>query len=377
MIIIELKNLFNPGKIGKVNIKNRIVRSATWESRATEDGYVTDSLIKFYEELAEGGIGLIITGYIAVDPIGAHTTRMTRIYDDSYIPGQKKLVSAIHEYSDVKVAAQIGHTGNNVINRNLETVGPSPLRDPLTKKFCRELKNEEIQEITTKFAEAGFRAYECGYDMIQLHAGHAYLLSDFISPFTNRRNDDYGGSTLNRLKIVIDIYNQIRDNLGKAFPITIKLITQDFLGKGKGLDLEEGVEIAKQLVEIGFDAIEPTSGRTSLRITNNKSFPSINFSSPDDGNYYLPNAIALKPIMKDCPLILMGGIRNPISADNLLKEKIADFISMSRPFIYEPDLANRWNSGDLSPSLCTNCNACFGIGERREVYCVIKKKLEK
>ncbi|MFX1494827.1 MAG: NADH:flavin oxidoreductase, partial [Promethearchaeota archaeon] len=309
-------------------------------------------------------------------PIGAQTTRMTRIYDDSYLPGQKKLVNAIHEYSDVKLAAQIGHTGNNVINRNLETVGPSPLRDPLTKKFCRELKNEEIKEITTKFAEAGFRAYECGYDMIQLHAGHAYLLSDFISPFTNRRNDEYGGSTLNRLKIVIDIYNQIRDNLGKTFPITIKLITQDFLGKRKGLDLEEGVEIAKRLVEMGFDAIEPTSGRTSLRITNNKSFPSVIFSSPNDGNYYLPNAKALKPIMKDCPLILMGGIRNPIIADNLLKKKIADFISMSRPFIYEPDLANRWKSGDLSPSKCTNCNACLGIGERREVYCVIKKKLE-
>ena len=377
MINIDLKCLFSTGTIGNVTIKNRIVRSATWESRATKEGYVADSLIEFYEELAKGGIGLIITGYIAVDPIGAQTTRMTRIYDDSYIPGQKKLVSSIHEYSDVKVAAQIAHTGNNVINRNLETVGPSSIRDPITKKVCRELKNEEIKEITKKFAEAGFRAYECGYDMIQLHAGHAYLLSDFISSFTNRRNDEYGGSTLNRLKIIIDIYNQIRDNLGKTFPITIKLITQDFLGKGKGLALEEGVEIAKHLVDIGFDAIEPTSGRTSLRITNNKSFPSVIFSSPDDGNYYLPNAKALKPVMKDCPLILMGGIRDPISADKFLEEKTADFISMCRPFIYEPDLANRWKSGDLSPSLCTNCNACFGIGMRREVYCVIKNKLEK
>lgn len=372
-----MRYLFRPGKIGNVSIKNRLVRSATWEARATTDGYVTNSLIEFYEELAKGGIGLIITGYLAVDPIGAQTTRMTRIYDDSYILGQKRLVSSIHEYSDVKVAAQLGHTGNNVISRHLETVGPSPIRDPITKKFCRELKREEIKDVTKKFAEAGSRAYECGYDMIQLHAGHGYLLSDFISPFTNRRNDEYGGSALNRLKIIIDIYNQIRDNLGKTFPITIKLITQDFLSKGKGLALEEGVEIAKCLVDIGFDAIEPTSGRTNLRITNNKSFPSVNFSTPDDGNYYLPNAKAIKPVMKDCPLILMGGIRNPISADNFLEEKIADFISMSRPFIYEPNLVNRWKSGDLSPSLCTNCNACFGVGLRRKVYCVIKKKLEK
>ena len=374
---MELKYLFRFGKIGNVTINNRIVRSATWESRATKDGYVTDSLIKFYEDLAKGGIGLIITGYIAVDPIGAQTTRMTRIYDDSYLPGQKKLVSAIHEYSDVKVAAQLAHTGNNVISRKLETVGPSPIRDPITKKICRELKNDEIKEIIKKFTEAGVRAYESGYDMIQLHAGHAYLLSDFVSPFTNRRNDEFGGSILNRLKIIIDIYNQIRDNLGKSFPITIKLITQDFLGVGKGLELEEGVEIAKHLVELGIDAIEPTSGRTSLRITSNRSFPSVNFSSPDDGNYYLPNAKALKPVIKDCPLILMGGIRDPILADKFLDEKVADFISMCRPFIYEPDLANRWKNGDLSPSLCTNCNACFGIGERREVYCVVKKNLEK
>jgi len=374
---MELKYLFRFGKIGNVTINNRIVRSATWESRATKDGYVTDSLIKFYEDLAKGGIGLIITGYIAVDPIGAQTTRMTRIYDDSYLPGQKKLVSAIHEYSDVKVAAQLAHTGNNVISRKLETVGPSPIRDPITKKVCRELKNDEIKEIIKKFTEAGVRAYESGYDMIQLHAGHAYLLSDFVSPFTNRRNDEFGGNILNRLKIIIDIYNQIRDNLGKSFPITIKLITQDFLGVGKGLELEEGVEIAKHLVELGIDAIEPTSGRTSLRITSNRSFPSVNFSSPDDGNYYLPNAKALKPVIKDCPLILMGGIRDPILADKFLDEKVADFISMCRPFIYEPDLANRWKNGDLSPSLCTNCNACFGIGERREVYCVVKKNLEK
>ena len=377
MIIIELKNLFSPGKIGNVTIENRLVRSATWESRATEDGYVTDSLIGFYEELAKGGVGLIITGYIAVDPIGAQTTRMTRIYNDSYIPGQKKLVSSIHEYSDVKVAAQIAHTGNNVISRRKVTVGPSPLRDPLTKKVCRELKNDEIKDIIKKFSEAGLRAYDCGYDMIQLHAGHGYLLSDFISPFTNKRNDEYGGSTLNRLKIVIEIYNQIRDNLGKSFPITIKLITQDFLGKEKGLNLEEGVVIAEHLVDLGIDAIEPTSGRTNLRMTNNKSFPSVIFNSPENGNYYLANAKALKPIMKDCKLILMGGIRDPIYADKILEEEIADFISMCRPFIYEPDLARRWKSGDLSPSLCTNCNACFGIGERREVYCVVKKKLEK
>lgn len=377
MFIIELKYLFSPGKIGNVQVKNRIVRSATWESRATKEGYVTDQLIEFYDELAKGGVGLIISGYIAVDPIGAQTTRMTCLYDDSYIPGQKKLVKTIHDYSEVKVTAQIAHTGNNVISRDLETVGPSPIRDPITKKVCRVLKNNEIKEIISKFVDTGCRAYECGYDMIQLHAGHGYLLSDFISPFTNRRDDEFGGNTIKRIKIIIDILNLLKEKLGKSFPIMIKLTVQDFLGKGKGLALEEGIEIAKHLVDLGLDAIEPTSGRTNLRITNNKSFPSVIFSTPEEGNYFLPTAKKLKPVMKDCPLILMGGIRDPLSAESFLKEKIADFISMCRPFIYEPDLPNRWKSGDILPAFCTNCNACFGTGARREVYCAFKKKARK
>lgn len=374
---MNFDHLFKSGAIGNVSIKNRLVRSATWESRATKDGYVTDSLIEFYKELAEGGIGLIITGYIAVDPIGAQTIRMSRIYDDSYMKGQTKLVNAVHESSDVKIAAQIAHTGNNVISKDLETVGPSAIRDPITKKFCRVLKKNEIEEIITKFVKAGIRAYECEYDMVQLHAAHGYLLSDFISPFTNRRDDEFGGSTLNRIKIIVDIYQGIRDHLGNDFPVIIKLTTRDFLGEGKGLSLEEGVEIAKHLVELGFDAIEPSCGRTNLRATNNKSFPSVNFNTPEDENYFLPLAKALKPGMKDCPLILMGGIRNPLSAEKILRDQIADFISMSRPFIYEPHLAKRWKNGDISPSLCTNCNACFGTGGRGEVHCVIRKKLEK
>jgi 2,4-dienoyl-CoA reductase-like NADH-dependent reductase (Old Yellow Enzyme family) len=375
--IIELKHLFQPGKIGNVLIKNRIVRSATWESRATNDGYVTDSLIEFYEELAKGGTGLIITGYLAVDPLGAQTIRMVRIDNDSYITGQKKLVKSVHEHADVKIAAQISHTGNNVISRKLETVGPSAIRDPITKKFCRELKNNEIKQIIENFIEAGIRIYECGYDMLQIQACHGYLISDFISPFTNRRTDEYGGSLMNRLKILLEIVNGIRDNVGKSFPIIVKLITQDFLGEGKGLTLEEGVEIIKILVELGIDAIEPTSGRTSLRVTNNKSFPSVNFSSPEDENYFLPITKKIKQIMKDCPLILMGGIRNPLSADKLLEENLVDFISLSRPLLIEPDLPNRWKNGDLSPSLCTNCNACFGTGTRGKVYCTIKKNLTK
>ncbi len=139
---MELKHLFSSGKIGNVQVKNRIIRSATWIARATKDGYVTENMIEFYRELAEGGTGLIISGYIAVDSSGAATRCMARLYDDSYISGQKKLVQAIHEYSDVKIAAQIAHTGNSSFifgNKNFEPVGPSQIENSILKKLCREL----------------------------------------------------------------------------------------------------------------------------------------------------------------------------------------------------------------------------------------------
>ncbi len=374
---MELKELFSLGKIGNIPIKNRIVRSATWEARATEAGHVTNKFINFYDELAKGGTGLIITGYIAVHAKGAATRNMTCLYDDSYIMGQKKLVEKVHDYSDVKICAQIAHTGAGMYNPAYELVAPSPVMEITSRKVARELKNEEIKEIIKAFVDTSLRAYECGYDMVQLHGAHGYLLSDFVSPFSNKRTDEFGGNTQKRIKILLDIYNQIRDELGKSYPITIKLNTHEYLRIG--LTFEEGMEITRTLVDAGFDAIEPSCGRINLKYSGKKSFPSVMMKSTEDDNYFLPYVKKLKPMMKKCSIILMGGIRNPLLAEKFLREEITDFISMSRPLIYEPDLPNRWKSGDTSPALCTSCNLCFGSGlkGRGEVYCVIKKKLEK
>ena len=369
-----LEYLFSTGKIGNVQIKNRIIRSATWVAKATKDGYVTEDMINFYKELAEGGVGLIISGYIAVDPSGAATHRMARIYDDSYIPGQQKLVKAVHEYSDVKFAAQIAHTGSNIFNKNFEPVGPSPLMNPFFKKPCRVLKVEEIKQIIEKFVEAGSRAYECGYDLVQIHGAHGYLLSDFVSPYTNTRTDEYGGDTQKRAKILVDIYNQLRDEVDKNFPIFIKLNTRDYLENG--ITLEESREIANLLINTGYDAIEPSSGRYDLKFTGRKSYATVIFNKPEEENYFLPNVKMLKPIMKNRPIILQGGVRNPLEVEKFLKENITDFIAMSRPLIYEPNLPNRWKSGDFSPPLCTNCNGCLGVAANDTTYCIVKKKLE-
>jgi len=372
---MELKTLFSEGKIGNVRIKNRIIRSATYESRATEDGYVTDQLIEFYDELAKGGTGLIITGASAVQASGAGLIRMIHLHNDSYIAGQKKLVMKIHDYSEVKVSAQLVHMGSQVTHSKYDIVGPSPLRDPVSKRVARELKTKEVKEIIKSFVKAGLRVYESGYDMVQLHTGHGYLLSDFISPFSNNRTDEYGGNTQKRMKILVDIYDQLRDEVGKNFPITIKLNIRDYLRRG--LTFEEGKEIAKKLADLGYDAIEPTSGRVNFKVSGNKSFPNVVITSPEEENYFLPYVKDLKSIIKNCSLILMGGIKNPLSAEKFLQEGIADFVSISRPLIYEPDLPNRWKNGDISPALCTSCTACLGSGLRGPVHCIVKRKLER
>ncbi|MFX1570262.1 MAG: NADH:flavin oxidoreductase [Promethearchaeota archaeon] len=370
---MEIKTLFTPEKIGDVRIKNRIVRSATHMRSTEKYGYVGEKLIDIYRELALGGTGLIISGFTAVDPAGTANPYQTCLYDDSFIPGQKKLVEVVHEYSDVKIAIQIAHTGRQGYHPKYDTVAPSPIHFKSTGITPRELKNNEIKELIQKFVNCGKRAYECGYDMVQLHAAHGYFLCNFLSPYTNKRTDEYGGNTQKRVKILSDIYNGLRDDIGRNFPIIIKLQTEDFFPEG--LNLEEGIEYAKLLSKIGFDAIEPSGGGGEA-ISTKKPYPSLHIKSSEEENYFLDRNKRIKPFLDKCKLIAMGGIKNPISAERILKDNIADFISMSRPLIYEPDLPKRWENGDLSPAKCISCNGCYMTMMQGPVYCITKKKRE-
>jgi 2,4-dienoyl-CoA reductase-like NADH-dependent reductase (Old Yellow Enzyme family) len=372
---MQLETLFSPRKIGNVQVKNRIVRSATFMFMAEKYGYIGDRLLKMYEDLAKGGTGLIITGAVAMDPSAAGGPYQVCLYDDSHMQGHKKLVNLIHDNDDTKIAIQLNHLGRLGYHPKYPNVAPSPVSYKGTGITPQELTTEEVRDLIKKFVDSGLRAYECGYDMIQLHAAHGYFLNSFISPFTNLRSDEYGGSVQGRAKILIDIYDGLRDILGNSFPILIKLQSQDYIPNG--ITEEEGIELAKIISDAGFDGIEPSGGgRESLEYTKNAP-PSKIIKKEEDENYFLSFAKKIKPFMKNCALILVGGIRNPISAEKILKEGEADFISLCRPLIYEPELPNRWKSGDLSPAKCNSCNSCLTVMEKGPVYCVTKKNLEK
>ncbi len=343
---------------------------------AAKDGRVTEELLKFYTALAKGGTGLIVTGAIAVDQPGQFAPGNMAYFDDSYITGHKKLTDIVHDAGPgVKIAAQLAHSGRQSTHPKFSSVAPSSIPEDTTGRVPHELTPDEIGNIVAKFIKAGRWAYESGYDMVQLHAAHGYLLSSFLSPYMNVRADQYGGSTENRSRIFLEILSGMRKEVGQQFPITLKIQTRD--GIPQGLSQEEGIEIAKRLVDAGYDAIEPSGGfGGTLMSKAGWGIPSCVVKSPADENYFLPAAKAIKKVVPKCPVILMGGVRNPVSADQILKEGSADFIAMCRPLIREPDLPNRWYSGDLTPAKCKSCNSCYKSLTTGPLECATRHRLE-
>jgi 2,4-dienoyl-CoA reductase-like NADH-dependent reductase (Old Yellow Enzyme family) len=376
-------SVFEPGKIGGMVIKNRLVRSATYEGMASEDGSVTDELVELYRTLAEGGVGLIITGYAYVQPSGKPMPRQTGIDRDDLIPGWRKIAETIHEHGDgCKVAIQLVHCGRQSFFLE-KTVAPSAVLDPFSSNMPREMTVEEIEETIEAFAEAARRAKEAGFDTVQLHAAHGYLLSQFLSPHTNRRTDEYGGSTENRIKIVEDIYKRTVEKTGKDFPILIKMNVDDFLEGG--IDLDESKKIAERLSKMGFAAIETSGGMDETAIRDEEelgwtpaypSFCRINIMSKDEEAYHLPYAREIKKVI-DVPLILVGGIRSLDVIEKILAEGSADFAALCRPLIREPDLPNRWlkGIGGLTAD-CISCNGCVGSLAEGGVRCIQKEITE-
>ena len=361
----EKSLVFQPGKIGGMVVKNRLVRSATGEACAAEDGSVTDELLKLYKALAAGGVGLIIAGYAYVQSSGKCIPTQTGIDKDELIPGLRKITQTVHEHGNgCKIAAQLVHSGRQSFVLT-ETVAPSAVLESMRNLVPREMTIAEIEETIEAFAAAVSRAKEAGFDAVQLHAAHGYLLSEFLSPFTNKRTDEYGGSTEKRFKIVEDIYKRSVEKVGKDFPILIKMNVDDFLEGG--INLAESKKIAERLSRTGFAAIETSGGMWEV-ITRSKEElgwepvvlieARIDINSKDKEAYHLQYAREIRKVIK-VPLILVGGIRSLDVIEEILAEGSADFIALCRPLIRQPGLPNSWLKGTgASTAKCISCNGC-------------------
>ena len=395
--------VFSPKTIGKIEIKNRLVRSATYENCATHKGEVSDTLMDIYTILAAGGAGVVITGATGIDPKNIFPPGVMRVYDDSFIPGLKRLSQAVHKAGEgCKIILQLNHPGRQVATEEsgpnlsaylspalmhyiekhpeifVEEAGevpksgptaPSAVFDTLLKQTPRALTLEGIETIIDGFAAAAQRAQEAGFDGVQLHAAHGFLLSSFLSPHTNKRKDAYGGSTEKRSLIVTEIYRRTRKRVGEDFPILVKMNTTDFLPDG--IDTQESVQLAKIFSELGFDAIETSGGMWEAMAQGEEKLgwkpylipeARVNINTKDKEAYFLESAREIKKQIA-CPVVLVGGIRSFGMAEEILEQGMVDFISLARPLIRQPDLPNLWLSGDAQDSAeCISCNACFPVG---------------
>ena len=366
---------FQTGEIGGIKLKNRLVRSATFEAMATDDGKVTNIQVELYRTLAQGGVGLIITGHAAVHLGWSAGRHMTRLSDDSYIPMVRKIARAVHQVgNNCKVVLQLTHFGRQCsiqcLRPLVEPVAPSAVYDTLLQRTPREITSEEIDEIIECFSEAIRRAREAEFDGVQLHAAHGYLLSSFLSPHTNRRKDEYGGSTQKRARIMKEIYDRATVKAGDDFPILVKINTDDFFPGG--IDSDEAVRIAEELAEIGYTAIE-TSGGIWEAITRSEEelgwkpvlLPEsrTGIKTKEQEAYFWENAKKIRKRV-DIPIILVGGIKSIDKIEEILQEGSVDLCSLARPLIREPDLPNRWLQGTGSEtSACKSCNVCIPIDE--------------
>lgn len=365
--------LFEPVRIKNIAIRNRFVRSATYDGFADSNSYVSDGQMKLFSDLADGGVGLIIAGIAYVHHTGQISPFQNSIAGDEFISGYKKLTKAVHDRG-AKIALQIFHGGREA--KYLKTKGELPLapsiieNDPYYKGEYRAITDSEIWEIIVAFGDGARRAKEAGFDAVQVHGAHAYLLSQFLSPYTNRRQDYWGGNLENRLRIYFEIYKDIRKKVGEDYPVFIKIGVQD--GFPGGLEFSEGKQAAKSLVDLGFDSLEISQGLRGERYEGTEYKAQIN--SLDKEAYYRNWCREIKN-QTDIPIMMVGGLRTPSLMEEIIQNKEADFISLCRPLICEPSLINQWKTNGHKKARCISCNKCVvEIYKRRPISCVQTKK---
>ncbi len=371
-----------PGKIGRLAVKNRLVRAATSETMATDSGEVTDALIKLYSDLARGGAGLLITGHAYIDPAGQCSARQIGIYSDHLVPGLTKLAAAVHEHGG-RIFCEISHAGSQCAMPNVEPVAPSVFENAIFSRQPREMSEADVENAIASFGQAARRAAEAGFDGIHIHGGNGYLISQFCSPLSNRRTDRWGGDAGRRSRFFLEVYDAVRAAVGPDMPVTARVGVANSLPDG--LTQDEGIDRVRLLADRGLDAVEmvyclikdyaenirPYVGVGAWRAWQDWVFPRL-WTAPAPEAYYLGFARAAKALI-DIPVILVGGVRSTDVMADILRAGEADFFAMARPFIREPDFPAALQAGRRGRVDCVSCNICLAHDGIDPLKCWRKK----
>lgn len=341
----NIKKIFEPLKLNNLTLKNRLLRSATWEGIASLDGSINEKIYSIYEEVAKGGVGGIITGFTSVDTNDHYIQGMMRLSDDKLIPQYKKLTDIVHK-ENIPILAQLALGAYYDKDQN--------------EIYIDDMNLGDIQDVINLFIKAAERAKKANYDGVQIHAAHFFFLSRFISPAVNHRYDQYGGNTENRARILVDILKGIKQlNLG--LHVSIKINSSDFdIG---GNDEEECIEICKIMAKEGIDSIEISGNGTS----RSRIKPHINEA------YFLDCAQKVAEAV-NVPVALVGGLRSRKTMQKILDTTKIQILSLARPLICQPDFPKMMEKGDIEDSKCVSCNGCYRSKCHR---CIVFKRKNK
>lgn len=338
--------VFEKTTIGGVELKNRIVRSATATFMADERGYVTPRVKEVYNELSEGEIGLIIFEDTGVGEVTLESKHLM-ISNDSYVEGYKEITDQIHSNGG-KTIIQLSHSG--ILRKGEDMVD-------VTDGFNEQLiTKEDISEIVDLFGDAALRTQKAGFDGVQIHAAHGYFVTKFLSPYYNQRNDEYGGSVEKRTRVAVEILNSIKVKCGADYPVFLKLNSSDFMKEENSNTIAEAKQIATILDKAGIDAIEVSGG-----VAGGEYGPARRrIFKPEDEAYHKDYAVEIAKEIS-APVIVVGGFRSIDVIESTLEEQNIEAVSLSRPLVREPQLVKRWKNGNRSKAKCISCNACFNM----------------
>jgi len=369
---------FEAAKLGPITIKNRIIKAATFEGRAPR-GAVTQEMIDFHVQMAEGGVGMTTMAYLGVTPEGRTDKNVILLSDPANVEKLQGVTSAVHA-AGAKISAQVGHAGPvaNSGSNKAQSLAPSAGRSPMGSQFA-EATEADLERILIGFTDAAKNAVDAGFDCIELHLGHGYLLSSFLSPKANKRTDRYGGSLEARALYPRMVVEAVKEAVGDRIALTAKISMRD--GTKGGIELEESIPTAKLFEADGhLDALVLTAGSSlnnpmylfrgkAPRKEFAKTLPQpikLGFqlagwhfmpSYPYEEAYFLPMAKQFREVLS-MPLVLLGGIANEATIEQGLDAGF-EFVAMGRALLAEPDLIKKYEAGTASVSVCTHCNKCM------------------
>jgi 2,4-dienoyl-CoA reductase-like NADH-dependent reductase (Old Yellow Enzyme family)/thioredoxin reductase len=362
----KLNHLFQPAKIGCMTLANRVIMAPMYTQLANENGYVSDRLLAYYEERARGGMGLIIVENTAVARGGESETREPAIFDDTYLEGLSKLAAVIHKHG-VKAAIQLHHAGRQRPKHMGEPVAPSAIACKFLKVEPRALTTEEADDLVEKFATGALLAKKAGFDAVEFHGAHGYLICQFLSGYTNKRTDKYGGSLEKRMRFALDIVKKARQKLGSDFPIMFRISAKEFVPDG--LEIEQTKVIARALQDAGVDSVDVSAG-----IYERGQWT----CQPG----WLPRG-CLVPFAEEIkknvsvPVIVAGRIVDPRFADTVLAQGRADFIALGRPFLTDPQILVKAKEGRYDDiRMCIACCNCMdSLLRGKAISCSVNAEL--